>query len=803
MSNPAPLDNGTESESAVAPPMAQGRPVTSTYLRFGRIALLLSLPLPIVVAACTWVLGGGGAAPLFWVPAGVLAILSVFLARGLGGRLERLHPELELLGAAQARYLDQMPVRRIPMAIAVSAGLSLFLELAVIRWHGTEWEVFAFYKNFSLLACFLGLGLGYALAGRERIPSILVLPLFGFQFAYLQAVRHGVPANWLLSLRATPFTEQLNMGFDVAKGASQYIAVYALLTVVLLMTALTFIPIGQLCGRLLDRLPKLAAYGWNLVGSLLGVALMFVASFLWTPPLVWFAVACVPLVWLQSFNRRSLLVGVTASGILLVVLAWPVTPGWERIYSPYQLLERGPGEGGLSLIRAAGHYYQRVHDLSSAAQAAYPERRSIARYYEMPYRLRPGAQRVAVVGAGTGNDVAAALRTGVPRVDAIEIDPAIMQLGVMYHPEHPYADRRVTGVIDDARTFLRSTRNRYDLIVYGLLDSHTLLSHSSSVRLDSYVYTVQGLREARARLNPRGVVSLSFAVLSDELGRKLYLMMQQAFDGHAPVSIYARYDGAVIFAQSKEGDLHLNPALLGGSGFEDRTARYANPRIRADVSTDDWPFFYMPQRVYPKSYLWGVALVLVLSLVLYTGFIGARPRVDTVPFFLLGAGFMLVETKGIAELGLAFGNTWQVIGIVIGAILVMAWLGNRIADRRPVRRPWIPWLLLLASLAAGLLFVRAGGIGASAAARWGAVVLLTCPLFFSGIVFSTVLSRAAEASSALGMNLLGAMAGGVLEYNAMYFGFQSLYWLALALYAAGLVLFLGLPGRAAPLASHG
>jgi hypothetical protein len=167
-----------------------------------------------------------------------------------------------------------------------------------------------------------------------------------------------------------------------------------------------------------------------------------------------------------------------------------------------------------------------------------------------------------------------------------------------------------------------------------------------------------------------------------------------------------------------------------------------------------------------------------------------------VPFFFLGAGFMLVETKGISELGLAFGNTWQVIGIVIGAILVMAWLGNWIAGRRPVSRPWMPWLLLLMSLGLGLAFVRAGGIESTAAGRWTAVLLLTCPLFFSGILFSTLLSRAAEASSALGMNLLGAMAGGVLEYNSMYFGFQSLYWLALALYAAGLILFLS--GAASP-----
>ena len=35
----------------------------------------------------------------------------------------------------------------------------------------------------------------------------------------------------------------------------------------------------------------------------------------------------------------------------------------------------------------------------------------------------------------------------------------------------------------------------------------------------------------------------------------------------------------------------------------------------------------------------------------------------------------------------------------------------------------------------------------------------------------------------MALNLLGAMCGGLLEYNSMYFGFQFLYWLALALYA--------------------
>ncbi len=155
-----------------------------------------------------------------------------------------------------------------------------------------------------------------------------------------------------------------------------------------------------------------------------------------------------------------------------------------------------------------------------------------------------------MVGAGTGNDVAAALRAGAGHVEAIEIDPAILLTGRLSHPEKPYSDARVHAVINDARSFLRTTEQTFDLVVYGLLDSHTLLSQGSSVRLDSFVYTVEGLREARARLKSDGMLSLSFTVLSDALGRKIYLMLQQAFDGRPPVCVRAGYE-ARLFSWSR------------------------------------------------------------------------------------------------------------------------------------------------------------------------------------------------------------------------------------------------------------
>jgi spermidine synthase len=701
--------------------------------------------------------------------------------------LNLIEPYLQALSENQTKFVDELSKRWVPLAIMASACGSLALELAIIRWQGTVWEIFAFYKNFGLLSCFAGLGLGYALAKRNHIPMVLSLPLLTTQMLLLVAMRHGMAQQNLTSLMATPITEQLNMGFRSSADAPHLIAVYVFLGAVMLLTALAFVPIGQMCGRLMARTATLKAYGLNLAGSILGTLLMIQLSFSWTPPVIWLVPCFAILILLQAFDSRAMAIGILSALVAITVLDWPVSFLYERIYSPYQLLERGRGDRGLTLLRAAGQYYQRICDLSTNTVAACQNLRPLRDYYELPYRLRPKAQRVAVVGAGTGNDVAAALRCGMAHVDAIEIDPAIMAIGACYHPEHPYSDERVTCIVNDARTFLRGTTNRYDMIVYGLLDSHTLLSHASNIRLDSFVYTVEGIRDARNKLTDDGIVSLSFCVISPEIGRKIYLMMTQAFDGHPPLCIRARYDGSVAFVQSKTGILRLEPGALNETEADDVTRDFANANLHADVSTDDWPFFYMPRHIYPISYVWMMALMLFISIALFWNFVGEKPRLNHVAYFFMGAGFMLVETKAITELGLMFGNTWQVIGIVILAVLIMAYLANCAVMVCGFHRASLPLILLLLSLAAGLAVARTGGMPATPLGQFLAVVILTIPMFFSGIAFSSLLSDTGEIAGALAMNLLGAMCGGLLEYNSMYFGFQFLYWIAMGLYGMALL----------------
>jgi hypothetical protein len=61
-------------------------------------------------------------------------------------------------------------------------------------------------------------------------------------------------------------------------------------------------------------------------------------------------------------------------------------------------------------------------------------------------------------------------------------------------------------------------------------------------------------------------------------------------------------------------------------------------------------------------------------------------------------------------------------------------------------------------------------------------LILTFPVFFSGLAFSKELISYGSTANALSCNILGAIVGGLLEYNSMYFGFKFLYLLAILFY---------------------
>jgi spermidine synthase len=737
------------------------------------------------------------AAVISMLVAGVAAVMLV------GGRLSALSTHwianieswMESCSAEIDSWTDSASPRALRASVIITAGLSLFLELVLIRWEAGIFVVFALYKNFTLLSCFCGLGIGYAKARDKQLTLPGSLPMIALLLLIFSVLRYGLGDLGNAMFQVVPVREEASVffAFDPKASLAAYfihsLPVYCLLALTFVLNTLVLLPVGQFCGRLMQRMEPLAGYGYNLLGSAAGVGLLFVLSWVWAGPAIWFGLAAAGLAFFQLGSRAARKIAFGFALGCAMLAAWPMTPMVQTIYSPYQVIEKAAQPNGLMTLMVSGSYYQKVFDLSRANSSRETDRtlQKVIGYYELPFQTAKSVDRVAIVGAGSGNDVASALRNNAGHVDAVEIDPVIRNMGIENHPEHPYADPRVHSIINDARNFFRTTNASYDAIVYGVLDSHTVVSHGANMRVDSFVYTKEGLRDAFAHLKTGGLFSVSFALPNPLMGEKVFHILKSLPDAGQPVAILTGYDNnnTTTFMVSKSASVQLPLAFMKGHQLADVTRDYMATSAKAlDLPTDDWPFFYLEKKMYPETYLMLLGLVLGIAFLLVRGLLPLQAwQPSAFSFFFLGGGFMLVETKAITELGLPFGNTWQVVGVTIISVLVMAYLANIFAARLTRNILTLAYLGLFAVLLTGYAVAIHGSMAASSLLeRLLLVAILVGPLFFSGVVFSTLLKGSKNISAAMAYNLMGAMLGGALEYNSMRFGFSSLYLIALVLY---------------------
>jgi hypothetical protein len=224
-------------------------------------------------------------------------------------------------------------------------------------------------------------------------------------------------------------------------------------------------------------------------------------------------------------------------------------------------------------------------------------------------------------------------------------------------------------------------------------------------------------------------------------------------------------------------------AVAAQNGFPIVTDRYVRKPVR--TATDDWPFLYLNPNQQPIGYL------LVLAALLLAGFFLVRRRmggeVELTPLnaqmFFMGAAFLLIETKSIAELSLLFGSTWLVNAAVFAGILAMALVANQVVMRWARPNPHLLYVPLVLSLLLGFVFPVSAlnQLGLFERAVIGSA-LAALPIAFSGIVFATAFRLAPRVSTTLGWNLFGAIVGGALEASSMWFGIKSLSLIAAALY---------------------
>ena len=134
--------------------------------------------------------------------------------------------------------------------LALISALGLFLELAVIRWLSAEVRLFAYLKNISLLAAFLGLSVGFGLAGKGRDYKSSFMPLMGI-FTVLVLAVGGVSSPRTLAYPSTG-----DEFFWYLAPISYWVALSIFLGTVaifFILTLLLFIPLGQATGEEMDR----------------------------------------------------------------------------------------------------------------------------------------------------------------------------------------------------------------------------------------------------------------------------------------------------------------------------------------------------------------------------------------------------------------------------------------------------------------------------------------------------------------------------------------------------------------------
>jgi hypothetical protein len=669
----------------------------------------------------------------------------------------------------EGRTLRLRPLSGNAARLWLTSLTLLFVELMLIRWVPAEIRYIGFFSNFLLMASFLGIGLGILLGRRGARWSLIAFPLLLLAVVVIVTVNH-------LDLEVQGGTSEIWFGLtDAAKDAAD--TDYTILILAVAMVTAVMAALAMPLGPLLRSMPPLKAYAVDIVGSLSGIALFGLMSWLSTGPVVWFSVVAI-LVILLVLGTRLDWFGVLAAALILAAIVPVALSRPNDIWSPYyriSIINRGVA-GSLEAINVNGIPHQGLHCVSCQKEP----------FYDQIYQWFPGHEfrSALVVGAGSGSDVALLLHNNpdIERIDAVEIDPRIQEIGIEDHPDRPYDDPRVHRHINDGRAFLRSTDQQYDIIIFALPDSLTLVSQAANVRLESFLFTEEAFETVADHLSDDGVFVLYNYYREPWLVAKIATMLQDAFEGTPP--LLRTYDN--VMATIANGPLVAS--LHGAQPPGDRSDAIpdvGDPTPRP--ATDDWPFLYLRTGFVAPYYLVALGILLLGALIavgVAAGVTGTSFRRFSPHFFVLGIAFLLLETRSLVSFSLLFGTTWLVNALAFFGVLLSVLVAIFINWRFPIRRPNLLYAMLFVSIAVAWWLPPESLLFDPAWLRYGlAAALAFAPVFFANLVFTHSFRDTRTADMAFASNLLGAMVGGALEYLALITGYQALLLLVAGLYA--------------------
>jgi hypothetical protein len=391
---------------------------------------------------------------------------------------------------------------------------------------------------------------------------------------------------------------------------------------------------------------------------------------------------------------------------------------------------------------------------------------------------RPGGFSALVIGPGGGRDVLSALAFGARRVEGVEINPIIVR-DVMLERFRDYsgglyADPRVAIHVEDGRSFVRRTPQRFDVIQASLVDTWAATAAGAYTLTENSLYTVEAFDEYLEHLTDRGLLSITRWVFD---GLRLVSLAQAACERrgldprqhlalvqHKTVMTFILKRSAfspedvrrlsraadelgftVLYAPGAPAPRLEDPPAMRRAGTRladyrelilapERERFLAAYRFDVSATSDDRPFFFHYARLrdqleaaFRPSLSFGgglsalltlfmVSATLVLLFIVVPLFVGGeRPRRGwggwLAYFAALGAGFMLLEVAVLQRFVLLLGHPVYSLTVTLFSLLLGTGLGSFLSRRVP--QDAVRRVTLYALLAAALV----GAAAALALAR--------------------------------------------------------------------------------------
>jgi hypothetical protein len=568
-------------------------------------------------------------------------------------------------------------------------------------------------------------------------------------------------------------------------------------TLVLLLPSLALG--GGVCALLLGapgrRISRM--YGADLLGAAVGAALAIPLLSGWPTPQVVAALGLLPAAALIALRTSRARFPLSVAALILVSLAWgaPYQLRYNKAYeeTTRPLYERWTATARITVFAkhapGAGEFFgwgmgsrtppSRLQQLwldqdGSAGTQIVRHERGKPPPEHLLYDVTSAAHQirrpsnVCIIGAGGGRDILAALGAGATRIDAVELNPFIVDAVSRVFGGYSgdvYGMPGVRAIRSEGRSYLEHSRERYDVIQLSLVDTFAATAAGAYALSENGLYTVEAMRVFWSRLAPGGILSVSrfsagagieairlamlgVAALREEGARdpERHLLILEARSVANIMLLRSPVDERLLRAvdavSARRGFTRLWPLRPGGAPTPISYALVLGPvafeRHGLDLSPprDDRPFFFQtvdllalasgkrPVQLTEREQsvtLLGKLLAVVSALALAFFMLpvvlrrrlprGPTARRGSVYFFAIGLAFMFLEVPLVHRLTIYLGHPSYAATVVLGTLLLGAGAGAFLSGRISTR--WIRAVSVAVPLVVGALCLA--GVSALAA----------------------------------------------------------------------------------------